>query len=247
LSLMSPASSGNANFNTTRWSLVVAAAKSPSPQTRAALEELCGSYWYAVYVFVRRRGKQVEDARDLTQEFFARLLEKDYLEAADRERGRFRTFLLTAVSHFLSNERERACAQKRGGDVITLSLDFERGEERYQQEPADQWTAEKIFDRRWALTLLDQAVGLLKQDYAAVGKGTLFEQLKAFLTGDSGAPTYEEAAARLEMSSGAVKVAVHRLRQKYRESLRQLIAQTVAVEEDIESELHVLLSALRGN
>jgi RNA polymerase sigma-70 factor (ECF subfamily) len=243
---MSP-SSGNANFATTRWSLVVAAAKSPSPQARAALEELCGNYWYAVYAFVRRRGKQVDDARDLTQEFFMRLLEKDYLEAADRERGRFRTFLLTAVSHFLSNERERACAQKRGGDVVTLSLDFERGEERYQQEPADPWTPEKIFDRRWALTLLDQAVALLKQDYAASGKGTQFEHLKVFLTGDSGAPAYEESAAKLEMSPGAVKVAVHRLRQKYRESLRQLIAQTVAVEQDIESELHVLLSALRGS
>ena len=225
----------------------MAAAKSPSPQARAALEELCGSYWYPVYAFVRRRGEQAEDARDLTQGFFARLLEKDYLEAADPERGRFRTFLLTAVSRFLSNERARENTQKRGGDATTLSLDFERGEERYQHEPADHWTAEKIFDRRWALTLLDQAVALLKQDYSASGKGTIFDELKVFLTGDSGAPGYEESAARLNMSPGAVKVAVHRLRQKYRESLRQLIAQTVAVEEDIESELHVLLSALRGS
>ena len=238
-------SSGNASFATTHWSLIVAAAKSPSPQARAALEELCGSYWYAVYAFVRRRGEQVDDARDLTQEFFARLLEKDYLEAADRERGRFRTFLLTAVSHFLSNERERACAQKRGGGQTMLSLDFERGEERYQNEPVDHWTAEKIFDRRWALTLLDQAIALLKQDCTASGKGALFDQLKLFLTGDSGTPAYEQPAARLGMSPGAVKVAVHRLRQKYRETLRQLIAQTVAVEEDIESELHVLLAALR--
>ncbi|MBC7855658.1 MAG: sigma-70 family RNA polymerase sigma factor [Pirellulaceae bacterium] len=226
---------------------MVAAAKDSSPRARAALAELCGSYWYAVYAFVRRRGKQVDDARDLTQEFFTRLLERDYLEAADRERGRFRTFLLTAVSHFLSNERARENSQKRGGDAITLSLDFERGEERYQQEPADPWTAEKIFDRRWALTLLDQAVALLKHDYAASGKGPLFDQLKVFLTGDSGAPAYEESTAKLSMSAGAVKVAVHRLRHKYRESLRQLIAQTVAVEDDIESELHVLLAALRGN
>ncbi len=244
---MSPASSGNANFNTTRWSLVVAAAQSPSPQARAALEELCGNYWYAVYAFVRRRGEQVDNARDLTQEFFSRLLEKDYLQAADRERGRFRTFLLTAVSRFLSNERERACAQKRGGDAITLSLDFERGEQRYQQEPIDHWTAERIFDRRWALTLLDQAMAQLKQDYTDSGKGGLFNELKMFLTGDSGAPAYEESGRRLEMSAGAVKVAVHRLRQKYRESLRQLIAQTVAAEDDIESELHVLLAALRGD
>lgn len=239
-------SSGNANFNTTRWSLIVAAAKSPSPQARAALEELCGCYWYSVYVFVRRRGKQVDDARDLTQEFFARLLEKDYLEAADRERGRFRTFLLTAVSHFLSNEQERACAQKRGGGQAVLSLDFERGEERYQHEPADHWTAEKVFDRRWALTLLDQALAALKQEFAASEKAALFEELKVFLTGDSGAPSYEISAERLNMSPGAVKVAVHRLRQKYRETLRQLVAQTVSVEEDIGSELHVLLSALRG-
>ncbi len=244
---MASPSSGNANFNTTRWSLVVAAAKSPSPQARAALEELCGSYWYAVYAFVRRRGQQVEDARDLTQEFFARLLEKDYLEAVDRERGRFRTFLLTAVSHFLSNERERACAQKRGGGQTVLSLDFESGEERYQHEPADHWTAEKIFDRRWALTLLDQAVAALKQEYAQADKSLLFEELKVYLTGDSGAPIYEVAAAKLEMSPGAVKVTVHRLRQKYRETLRQLIAQTVAAEEDIDSELQVLLTALRGD
>jgi RNA polymerase sigma-70 factor (ECF subfamily) len=242
-----PASSGNANFNTTRWSLVVAAAKSPSPRARAALEELCGSYWYAVYAFVRRRGTQVEDARDLTQEFFARLLEKDYLEAVDRERGRFRTFLLTAVSHFLSNERERACAQKRGGGQTVLSLDFESGEERYQHEPADHWTAEKIFDRRWALTLLDQAVAALKQEYSAADKSPLFEELKVYLTGDSGAPMYEVAAAKLDMSPGAVKVTVHRLRQKYRDTLRQLIAQTVAAEEDIDSELQVLLTALRGD
>ncbi|MCE9528999.1 MAG: sigma-70 family RNA polymerase sigma factor [Planctomycetales bacterium] len=244
---MTFASSGNANFNTTRWSLVVAAAKSPSPQARAALEELCGSYWYAVYAFVRRRGQQVEDARDLTQEFFARLLEKDYLEAVDRERGRFRTFLLTAVSHFLSNERERACAQKRGGGQTVLSLDFESGEERYQHEPADHWTAEKIFDRRWALTLLDQAVAALKQEYAEADKSPFFEELKVYLTGDSGAPIYENAAAKLEMSPGAVKVTVHRLRQKYRETLRQLIAQTVAAEEDIDNELQVLLTALRGD
>jgi RNA polymerase sigma factor (sigma-70 family) len=242
-----PLSSGNANFNTTRWSLVVAAAKSPSPQARAALEELCGSYWYSVYVFVRRRGKQADDARDLTQEFFARLLEKDYLESADRERGRFRTFLLTAVSHFLSNEQERACAQKRGGGQPIFSLDFERGEERYQHEPADHWTAEKIFDRRWALTLLDQAVAALKQEFADSEKAALFAELKVFLTGDSGTLSYEVSAERLNMSPGAVKVAVHRLRQKYRETLRQLVAQTVAGDEDIEGELHVLLSALRGD
>jgi RNA polymerase sigma-70 factor (ECF subfamily) len=244
---MSSDPSGNANFATTHWSLVIAAVKSPSPQSRAALEELCGCYWYPVYAFVRRRGHQAEDARDMTQEFFARLLEKDYLEAADRERGRFRTFLLTAVSHFLSNERERACAQKRGGGLTPLSLDFERGEERYKNEPADPWTAEKIFDRRWALTLLDQAVASLKQEYLAAGKRSLFDELKVFLTGDSGAPPHEELAGRLEMSAGAIKVAVHRLRQKYREALRQRIAQTVAAEEDVESELQDLLSALRGN
>lgn len=244
---MSPAPSGNASFATTHWSLIIAASQSPSPQARAALEELCGNYWYAVYAFVRRRGKQADDARDLTQEFFARLLEKEYLEAADRERGRFRTFLLTAVARFLNNEYERACAQKRGGGQAALSLDFERGEERYRHEPADPWTAEKIFDRRWALTLLDQAVMKLKQDYAAAGKGLLFDELKIFLTGESGAPVYEDSAARLGTSPGAVKVAVHRLRQKYRDALRQEIAQTVAAEEDIDSELHVLLAALRGS
>jgi RNA polymerase sigma factor (sigma-70 family) len=242
-----PPSSGNASFATTHWSLIVAAAKGSSPQARGALEALCASYWYPVYAFVRRRGEKAEDASDLTQGFFARLLEKEYLEDADRERGRFRTFLLAAVSHFLSNERVRANTQKRGGGTILLSLDFGKGEERYQQEPSDHWTAEKLFDRRWALTLLDQAVTLLRQDYAASGKESTFEELKAFLTGDSGLPAYEQTAARLAISPGAVKVAVHRLRQKYRESLRQLIAQTVAAEEDIDGELQVLLAALRGN
>jgi RNA polymerase sigma factor (sigma-70 family) len=239
------ASFGNAGFNTTHWSLVVAAAKSPSPQARAALEELCGSYWYAVYAFIRRRGKQADDARDLTQEFFARLLEKDYLEAADRERGRFRTFLLTAVSHFLSNERERACAQKRGGGQTVLSLDFERGEERYQHEPADHWTAEKIFDRRWATTLLEQAMSRLREECVANHKGDLFGKVESLLSGEKGETSYAEVAAAAKMSEGAIKVAVHRMRQRYGELVRTEIAQTVATSEEVDEELHYLFSVLR--
>ena len=226
-------SSGDSQFHTTRWTLIAAAGEG-GDQSRAALEELCAAYWYPVYAFIRRRGGSPEDAADLTQAFFAALLEKEYLADADRERGRFRAFLLTAVARFVAKERERGAAQKRGGGKPPLSIDFAAGESRYQHEPAHGWTPERIFERRWALTLLDRTLAGLRQDHAAAGKLPLFDALKVFLTGETGAPPLAEIAAQLQMTESAVKVAVHRLRQKYREALRAEIAQTVAAEGDVD-------------
>jgi RNA polymerase sigma factor (sigma-70 family) len=244
--MSSSAFSGNPQFQTTHWSLVAAAA-SKSPEAQAALEDLCRTYWYPVYAFIRRRGHQPSDAGDLTQEFFARLIEKEHLDSADQSRGRFRTFLLTAVTRFLANEQERAAAQKRGGGKRLLSLSIEDGESRYLREPADQWTPERLFARRWALTVLDRTLARLRNEHEEAGKAATFEVLKAYLTGESGAPTLRQAADRLAMTEGAAKVAVHRLRQKYRELLRGEIAQTVTDDGEIEDELKLLLGALRGD
>ncbi|MEX2174010.1 MAG: ECF-type sigma factor, partial [Pirellulaceae bacterium] len=194
----------------------------------------------------RRRGHSADDARDLAQEFFAVLLEKGYLADADPERGRFRAFLLTAVSRFVAKQHERAAAQKRGGGRKGFSLDLHDGETRYQHEPSHAWTAERIFARRWALTLLDRTLQALRAEHAAAGKTAHFDALKVFLTGESGAPPLRTVAAELGLTEGAIKVAVHRLRQKYRELLRKEIAQTIAAQEDVDSELAILLAALRG-
>lgn len=243
---MSASTSGDSRFQTTHWSLIAAAVGEPSEQSQVALADLCGVYWYPIYAYIRRHGRSAEDARDLTQAFFATLLEKDYLADADRERGRFRAFLLTAVARFASKERDKAAAQKRGGGRAALSLDFDSGERRYQHEPVDDWTPERIFARRWALTLLDRTLATLRKDHAEAGKLPLFEALKVFLTGEAG-PPLRQVAEKLGMTEGAVKVAIHRLREKYRESLRAEIAQTVATQEDVDDELAFLLAALRGN
>jgi RNA polymerase sigma-70 factor (ECF subfamily) len=244
--MSSGTSVGDSQFHTTQWSLVVAAAGGEGEVTRAAVSELCGAYWYPIYAFIRRRGNSAEDARDLTQAFFATLLEKGYLADADPDRGRFRAFLLTAVSRFVGKEHDKAAAQKRGGDVSLVSIDVNEGESRYQREPSHTWTPERIFARRWALTLLDRTLTGLRSEHETAGKLPLFESLKVFLTGESGTPTLRQAALDLGLTEGAVKVAVHRLRQKYREALRAEIAQTVAVPEDIDDELQTLLAALRG-
>jgi RNA polymerase sigma factor (sigma-70 family) len=242
---MASTSSGDPQFHTTHWSLIVAAATEGGEPARVALEELCQAYWYPIYAFIRRRGRSEEDARDLTQEFFATLLEKGYLGDADPMRGRFRSFLLTAVSRFVAKQHEKAAAQKRGGSRRILSIDFADGESRYQQEPPDNWTPERVFDRRWALTLLDRTLGKLRQEHQSADKLQLFDALKIFLTGE--AVPLRSVAERLEMTEGAVKVAIHRLRQKYRDLLRAEIAQTVTAQEDIDGELNLLLAALRGN
>ena len=243
---MTASTTGDPQFHTTHWSLVVSAAEEGGEASQAALADLCQTYWYPVYAFIRRRGHSAEDARDLAQEFFATLLEKGYLADADPARGRFRSFLLTAVARFLSKQHDRAAAKKRGGGQRHISIDFDEGERRYQREPFHEWTAERVFERRWALTLLDRSLARLRDDLGRAGKLPMFEALKIFLTGESGAPPLRQIAEQLGMTEGAVKVAVHRLREKYRESLRSEIAQTLANQTDIDEELAFLLAALRG-
>jgi RNA polymerase sigma-70 factor (ECF subfamily) len=230
-------------FATTHWSLIVAARQRAEPGADDALASLCAAYWYPLYAFVRRRGHGADEAQDLTQEFFARLLEKDFLAQADQARGRFRSFLLAACGHFLANERDRARAQKRGGGQRPLSLDWADAEGRYQVEPADAITPEKLFQRRWALTLLEQVFARLKEDHAARGKGRVFDRLRGFLVGEQGG-SYREAAADLGMTEGAVKVAVHRLRQQYRDLLREEIGRTVDSPEQIDEEVRELFAAV---
>ncbi len=237
---------GDPQFHTTHWSRIAAAAGMEGEASEAALADLCQAYWYPLYAFLRRRGHAAEDARDLTQGFFATLLEKGYLADADPDRGRFRSFLLTAISRFASKEHDKATAQKRGGGRAAVSFDFTDGERRYRNEPADNWTPERIFERRWALTLLDRTLARLREEHQAIGKLAQFEELKSFLTGESGAPPLRTVAEQLGITEGAAKVAVHRLRQKYRELLRAEIAQTLTAQEDIDDELSVLLAALKS-
>jgi RNA polymerase sigma-70 factor (ECF subfamily) len=236
----------NNRFVTTHWSLVLAAGKGASAQARAALAALCQTYWYPLYAYVWRQGHQPDDAQDLTQAFFARLLEKHYLQSADPERGRFRSFLLTAFKRFLSKERDRERTQRRGGGRKLLPLDFEAGERRYSLEPAHEITAERIYEQRWALTLLDRVFVRLRDEFDRAGKQKEFDCLKVYLTGEAGTPSYQEAAAELATTEGAVRVAVHRLRRRYRELVREEIAQTVAGPEDVDEELRHLFAALRS-
>ena len=211
-------------FATTHWSMVVSAGRSHSTQSRRALATLCENYWFPLYAFVRRAGYSAEDAQDLTQEFFVRLLAKNYLAVADRQRGRFRSFLLGAMKHFLAKQRRRQRAQKRGGRRPMLSLDFHGGEDRYGLiEPADHLTPERLYEKRWAMTLLDLVLDRLREEFLAAGKLEQFDSLKQFLAGAAG-PTYREVGKELSMSEGAVKVAVHRLRRRYRKLLKEEIA-----------------------
>jgi DNA-directed RNA polymerase specialized sigma24 family protein len=233
-------------FATTAWSLVLAAGRRGSLDGEEALARLCALYWYPVFAFVRRRGHPVEEAEDLTQAFFARLIEKGELAAADRERGRFRTFLLTACQHFLLNERDRALAVKRGGRVTAIPLDLAAAEERYQGSLGHAETPERLYQRQWCLTLLAAVLDTLERDYRAAGNGPLFERLRGFLTMDDAAGTHADAASDLGMTSAAVKVAVHRLRRRYRDALRERVAETVDFEESVDDELRFLLESLSG-
>jgi RNA polymerase sigma-70 factor (ECF subfamily) len=233
-------------FVTTHWSVVLTAGRSDTTRARDALARLCQTYWYPLYAYVRRLGNSPPDAQDLTQEFFARLLEKNYLAGADESRGRFRSFLLAALKHFLANEWDKARAQKRGGGQIPISIDLGTAETSCGFEPVDNLTAEKIYERRWALTLLEQVLRRLREEHVRDGKEKLFEQLKATLTEASRTVAYAEIARRLDTTEGAVKVAVHRLRQRYREVLRAEIADTVASPGEVEDELRNLFAALSG-
>lgn len=231
------------DFATTRWSVVLAAGRKSDPSSDRALADLCQSYWYPLYVYVRRRGVDTDAARDLTQEFFARLLEKNYLAVAQPERGRFRAFLLTALKNFLANEWERRRAQKRGGGKAILALDFDAGESRFHNEPAHNDTPERLFDRQWALAVLDSCLTRLRGEFATQRKEQEFAQLKNFLTGEAAA-SYAVVAQELGMTEGAVKVAVHRLRRRYRELLRAEVAQTLAEPAEVNDEIRCLFEAL---
>ena len=231
-------------FVTTHWSVVLTAGRSDTTRARSALARLCQVYWYPLYAYVRRLGHSPHDAQDLTQEFFARLLGKNFLAGADESRGRFRSFLLAALKHFLANEWDKASAKKRGGGQIPISINLDETETSYGFEPADHTTAEKIFERRWALTLLAQVLRRLREEHVRDGREKLFEELKPTLTEASRSVRYAEIAVRLGTSEGAVKVAVHRLRQRYREVLRAEIADTVASPGEVEDELRKLFAAL---
>jgi RNA polymerase sigma-70 factor (ECF subfamily) len=231
-------------FATTRWSVVLAAGRDHTPQAQAALESLCQAYWRPLYGYLRRYGCQPQEAEDVVQGFFARLLEKKDLSRVSPERGRFRSFLLASLKHFLANERDRARAARRGGGRSAFSLDVEAAERRYAAEISHLQTPEAAFDRQWALTLLERVQKQLRDEFTAAGKQARFEQLHPLLSGESGG-SYREAAAALGMSENAVMVAVHRLRQRFRELLRAEIAQTVEGEEAIDEEIHALFAALR--
>jgi RNA polymerase sigma-70 factor (ECF subfamily) len=241
---MNEASAQSPAFNTTRWSLVLAAGHKSSPGADAALAELYERYWFPVYAYIRRRVADAHQAEDLTQEFLCGLNEKNTWAVADPARGRFRSFLLTAARNFLASEWKREAAQKRGGTARTLSLDFAAGESRLSRHPADTNTPEAEFDRRWALALLERVLTRLEDESRDAGKGEQFDVLKQFLAGRSSESSLAEAAARLSMSEGAVKTAAHRLRRRYRELLRDEIAQTVASPEDVEDEIRSLFDAL---
>ena len=231
-------------FVTTHWSVVLTAGRSDTTRARAALEQLCRHYWQPLYAYVRRVGHPPEEAQDLTQEFFARLLERNTVARADPARGRFRSFLLASLKNFLAHEWEKARAEKRGGRVQIIPLEFDTAESRCAPEPANTDTPDKIFDRQWALSLLDVVLARLRADYADCGKDDLFLGLKETLTGGRSEIPYRELGGRLGMSEGAVKTAAHRLRQRYRELLREEIANTVAGPEEAEEELRHLFAAL---
>lgn len=243
---LNPAQGGARDFQTTHWSLVLQAAQGSSTQAGEALEKLCRAYWYPLYAYVRRRGYDVAEAQDLTQEYFSRLLAKQYLATIDPDKGRFRSFLLTSMKHFLANEWDRAHRQKRGGGCVTFSIEEAAAEERYQFEPAHEESPEKIFDRRWAQTVLEVVLTRLEQEFSETDKTDLFNELKACLTGDPDASSYVEVAARLGMTESAVKSAAHRLRQRYGELLREEIGQTVASGTEIDEEIRDLCAALAG-
>ena len=214
-----------------------------SPRSAEALETLCRAYWFPLYAYARRAGHSPADAEDLAQGFFARLLEKDYLKSAAREKGRFRTFLLTALKRFLANEWDRQHAQKRGGFVPIVAIDQALAESRFAAEPSHNLQPDVLFDRQWAMTLLERTMAQLQEEYVATGRVTLFEYLQSCLAkAESGLP-YAEIAARLNLTEAAVKMAVHRLRARYREILQAEIAETVSSPEEIEEEIRHLFSA----
>jgi RNA polymerase sigma-70 factor (ECF subfamily) len=232
------------DFRTTHWSLVIGAGRAGSREADDALSKLCQRYWYPLYAYVRRRVRDVSEAQDLTQEFFARLLEKNAIAAASRERGRFRGFLLSAMKNFLANEWDKAKAAKRGGGRAQISLELDTAESKLSLEPAHDLTPERLYERQWALTLLELVVARLEAEFAAAGKSHQFEILKPALTGGRAAIDYSSAARDLEMSEDAARQAAHRMRRRYREILRDELAQTVAEPAEVDDEIRDLFATL---
>jgi RNA polymerase sigma-70 factor (ECF subfamily) len=231
-------------FATTHWSVVLAAGDQRSPQVEAALTRLCQTYWFPIYAFVRKRGHSPEQAQDLTQEFFAVFLEKNHVAKAARERGRFRSFLMTSVENFLRNEHDRARAQKRGGGRRLLSLDEQDAEARYLCEPVTESDPAKSFEQRWAATLLNTVLKRLQDEFGATGRRDLFDALQAHLWGDSESIPYPQLAGQFGMTLANVKTTAHRLRQRYRELLREEIAHTVALPSQIDDEIRHLMKVV---
>jgi len=231
-------------FATTHWSVVHLAGRDQGSQARAALSELCEIYWYPIYAYVRRRGYAPPDAQDLTQAFFTRLIEKHDFTNASPERGRFRSYLVASMMHFIANDRAWRRRLKRGGGVVHLGLELETAEHRYTLEPRDEITPEDLFVRRWALTVLDRTMAALRNSYSSRSKGDLFDRLQPLLTGEADA-SHETLGHELGMNEGAVKVAMHRLRRRFGTMLREEIARTVSSEEEIDEEIRLLLEAIR--
>lgn len=241
------------NFATTHWSMVLAVGDGSSTTSKSALEKLCESYWYPLYSFVRRKGFDANGAADLTQGFFASLIERNDFETIRKEKGRFRSFLLAAIRHFIANEMDHANAAKRGGNVSTFSIDANSAESKYKNElnefePSHEVTPENSFERTWAIAMIENVHSLLRVEFVKNGRETLFDRLQIFLTGSNqqNAPTYRELAEEFEISESAIKVNVHRMRQQFRELLRAEIAHTVPSESEIDDELKALFVTLSG-
>ena len=234
---------GSPEFRTTHWSAVLAARDGDPPESRRALEQLCARYWFPLYAFVRRQGNDHHEGQDLTQEFFARFLEKDYIKEVSAEKGRFRSFLLAAIKHFLANDWHRRHRLKRGGGCLVLPLDGKDPETLYAGTLLDHETPECLYERRWAMTVLQRVVDQLRGEYLIAGKAAIFDELKEFLAERKGTP-HQEMAGRHGISVSAVGVAIHRLRQRYRELLREEIARTVGATEDIDDEIRHLITVV---
>lgn len=235
-----------AQFAATSWTNVMAAQQTGSPEAAAALEKLCRTYWYPLYAYLRRKGHDPHKAQDLTQEFLYRLIKENYLGAADRRRGKFRSFLLAALNHFVSNQRDYERAVKRGGRVSFVSLDDTESETRFLREPASELSPEKIFERNWFLALFDAALARLREEQAAAGRIEVFEQLRQFVIEEAEAGDYRAAASRVNLTANAVAVTVHRLRARYKKLVQEEIVRTIADPTELEDELHRFFAVLEA-
>ena len=240
----SPATASQPVFVSTHWSVVFRAGRPDEPGVHEALAQLCRDYWFPLYAFARRQGFDVHTAQDLTQEFFSKLIEKNYLNVADRRRGRFRWFLLTAFKCFLANEWDRSQAQKRGGGQTLVSFDAMEAEERYRAEPVDAGSGDQLYDRRWALDLLEAARGRLREEYRQAGRADRFQYLEAYLPGGHTTLSQAEVGAAVGLTEGSVKQEVFRIRRRFGELLREAVAQTVAHPSDVDEEIHYLIDVV---